>query len=136
MELDLTSILTPEAIARLKKEEGKKAAKGKKPEPKLVLPPKPAPSPWEVTAAILVESVITCNCGTVWVSPAADEPLVRFVHKRNGTLWEIAHHPTLLKPTLPREVRQITGSCKVCAACWKISCGETFNVTLDSDQKH
>lgn len=129
--IDLSSILTPEAIKRLKKAEKTKAKAAPTPEPS---PPKPKPSPWIAEAAVLVETVVTCTCGTEYSVPASDAPLVRFRHRRRGDLWEVAQHPALLRPDLPRETRQIYGTCQVCPNCWQDT--DVIEIELEDSTQH
>lgn len=124
MNIDLTGILTPEALRKLKKKEGM-VSKAKRSTTKPVEPapvPETKPSPWELIAAILVETRVTCTCGIQWRIPASEDPLVRFKHKKNGSLWEVANHPAVMRPGLPRKIRILEGSCHACPSCW----GEDF----------
>lgn len=123
-DLDLDGIMTPPS-------EWKKPKPKAKPKPKLSAAEAEAARKereliyarlpkWNAEATILVLTKTRCKCcGTVYFSPAAETLLVRFRNiKRPDETWEIAHHPTLARPNLPREAKTLEISVEVCQNCF------------------
>ncbi len=72
---------------------------------------------WKPIKLVLVLQEVTCKCGATYVVPNK-EPLVRFLHERKGTIWEVAYHPSATKPGLPHDTRTLKSSAEVCEKCW------------------
>jgi hypothetical protein len=75
-------------------------------------------SPWHPTAIILPVLRHHCkSCQAEFTSPGGP-PLVRFEHKRNGTIWETSGHPSQQNPNLPQQIRVIDLEVEVCQECF------------------
>ena len=75
-------------------------------------------SPWHPTAVILPVLRHHCKaCQSEFTSPGG-APLVRFEHRKNGTIWETAGHPSQQNPNLPKQIRIIEIEVEVCPECF------------------
>lgn len=116
MNIDLNELTLESLFANLPPKGAK--AKGLPKAPPKAPPPIPV-SPWRAEAVIWLLHIQTCSCcGAAFSSPGSQTPLVRFRHIRKpDQLWETAHHPSLLCPTLPHEERIIESSVEACFLC-------------------
>ena len=75
-------------------------------------------SPWHPTAVVLPVIRHHCRaCQSEFTSPGGS-PLVRFEHKKNGTIWETSGHPSQQNPNLPKHIRIIEIEVEVCPECF------------------
>ena len=75
-------------------------------------------SPWRAIALILPIHEHQCSCGHTYRSPAGEQPLVRFIHKKTGALHEASNHPVRFNPHLPREIRILPRKVPHCHQCF------------------
>lgn len=74
-------------------------------------------SPWRAIELVLPVIRYTCSCGASFSSPSP-KPLVRFIHKTNGSLTEKSNHPTRFNTSLPRTLRYTNISVEGCQHCF------------------
>ena len=94
--------------------------------------PPPRPSPWKAVAVTLPVSVTTCRCGATHRSPAGS-PLVRYIHRRNGTLWEVPEHPARFNTSLPRDFTLLHSATEWCEICLPATAPSTATAPAQLD---
>lgn len=77
-------------------------------------------SPWLPECVVLYTQEVLCtHCGSQFRYPAANSLLIRFRHRKNGSTWEVANHPSQLNPTLSREARTLHSRVHACEHCFR-----------------
>lgn len=77
-------------------------------------------SPWLPECVVLYTQEVLCtHCQSTFRYPAANSLLIRFRHRRNGSSWEVANHPSQLNPALPREQQTLYSRVHACENCFR-----------------
>lgn len=78
-------------------------------------------TPWEAQAIVLPVVRQYCRHCQAVHTYTGGSILVRFRHRKNGTIWETAGHPSQQNPNLPRVIRYLDQSLETCHECFTSS---------------